>query len=120
MTPKPADEDAAAQVGRMSIAKQFHGDLEGASQGQMLASRTAHGSAGYVAMEQVTGSLHGRNGTFILQHSGTMDRGKPTQSVTVVPDSGTGDLTGLSGLMTILVADGKHSYTFAYSIGEGE
>jgi len=101
----------------MLIDKQIHGDLEATSKGQMLAAMTSvKGSAAYVAIEQVTGSLHGRNGTFILQHSATMTRGEPHMTVTVVPDSGTGDLVGLAGAMTILIADGKHSYTFEYSL----
>ena len=101
----------------MTIDKQFHGDLEATSQGQMLAARSSvKGSAGYVAMERVSGSLNGLTGTFVLQHSGTMTRGEPSLSVTVVPDSGTGDLTGLSGKMTIDLAAGKHSYVFQYAI----
>jgi hypothetical protein len=98
-------------IGRMSIDKQFHGDLEATSKGQMLAVQgEVKGSAGYVAMERVTGTLAGRSGSFALQHSGTMNRGVPEQSVTVVPDSGTGELVGISGKMTIRIADGKHFY----------
>ena len=74
------------------------------------------GSAGYVALEQVTGTLHGRTGTFYLQHSGTMDRGAPTLSVTVVPDSGTGALTGLTGRMNIIIEAGAHPYEFDYTL----
>jgi Protein of unknown function (DUF3224) len=108
---------ADAPVGRMSIDKQFHGDLEATSRGEMLAFMTAvKGSAGYVAMEHVTGALHGRTGTFVLQHSGTMTRGAQQLSVTVVPDSGTGELQGLTGRMTILIDAGKHSYDFDYEI----
>ena len=104
-------------IGRMSIDKQFHGDLEAASQGEMLAFMTSvKGSAGYVAMEQVTGILNGRRGTFVLQHSGTMNRADQQQSVTVVPDSGTDELKGLAGKMTIIIANGKHSYDFDYEI----
>ena len=114
LTPQ-ADEDSG--LGRMTIDKQFHGDLEATSQGQMLAARSSvKGSAGYVAMERVSGRLGGRVGTFVLQHSGTMTRGEPQLSVTVVPDSGTGDLTGLSGKMVIENAEGQHSYVFEYSI----
>jgi hypothetical protein len=103
----------------MSIDKQFHGDLEATSKGQMLSAVTAvKGSAGYVAIERVSGTLHGRSGTFVLQHSGTMTRGAPQQSVTVVPDSGTGQLVGLAGKMTINITDGKHSYEFEYSLAE--
>ncbi len=116
LTPEPADAEAPA-IGRMSLHKQFHGDLEAASYGQMVAAATSvKGSAGYVAIEQVTGSLHGRSGTFVLQHSGTMMRGAPQLMVNVVPDSGTGDLAGLTGTMTITIADGEHSYDFEYSL----
>ncbi len=115
MTPQPADEKAA--VGRFSLDKKFHGDLEATSKGEMLAiMTTVEGSAGYVAMEQVTGTLNGHSGTFALQHTGTMTRGAPQLSVTVVPDSGTGQLLGLSGQMTIKVDGGKHSYEFEYTL----
>ncbi|MEI9813611.1 MAG: DUF3224 domain-containing protein [Acidobacteriota bacterium] len=105
-------------LGRMTLDKQFHGELEASSLGQMLAvSGSVKGSAGYVAMEVVNGTLGGRKGTFALQHSGTMDRGQPTLSVTVVPDSGTGELLGLSGSMKIRIEPGgKHFYDFDYSI----
>jgi hypothetical protein len=104
-------------AGRMSIEKQFRGDLEAASTGEMLMAGTSvKGSAGYVAIEHVSGSLHGRTGGFVLQHSGTMNRGAPQLSVTVVPDSGTGELEGLAGKMTINIADGKHSYDFEYTL----
>jgi hypothetical protein len=109
--------DPAQVPGRMSIDKQFHGDLEGTSQGTMLAVRTAvKGSAGYVAMELVSGTLAGRAGTFVLQHSGTMTRGTPELTVSVVPDSGTGDLAGLAGRMTINIEGGRHSYDFEYTM----
>jgi Ni,Fe-hydrogenase I small subunit len=101
----------------MSIDKQFHGDLEATGKGEMLAFMTSvKGSAGYVAMEQVTGALNGRSGTFVLQHTGTMTRGDQQQSVTVVPDSGTDELKGLAGKMTIVIAGGKHSYDFEYDL----
>ena len=104
-------------VGRMSLDKQFHGDLEGTSKGQMLVTGTeVQGSAGYVAMERVNGTLHGRKGTFALQHSGTMTRGTPQLSVTVVPDSGTGELVGLAGKMKINIVDGKHLWDFEYTL----
>jgi Protein of unknown function (DUF3224) len=108
-------------LGRMSIDKQFRGDLEGTSRGEMLtaAGTTFKNSAGYVAIERVSGVLNGRHGSFALQHSGTMDRGAPQLIITVVPDSGTGDLTGLAGAMVIIIADGKHSYDFEYTIGSG-
>ncbi|HZR28533.1 MAG TPA: DUF3224 domain-containing protein [Terriglobales bacterium] len=109
-----------ASLGRMSIDKQFHGDLEATSKGEMLSIMTAvKGSAGYVAMELVSGTLHGRQGTFVLQHSATMTRGTPQLSVTVVPDSGTGQLTGLAGTMTIKIEEGgKHFYEFEYTLAE--
>ena len=120
LTPQAqGDKPAGATIGRMSIDKQFHGDLEATSRGEMLAVSTGvEGSAGYVAMEQVSGTLHGRSGTFTLQHSGTMTRGVPQLAVTVVPDSGTGQLAGLSGRMSIRLADGKHSYDFEYTLAE--
>jgi hypothetical protein len=106
-----------ATTGRMTIDKQFHGDLEATSKGQMLTAMTeTKGSAGYVAIERVTGTLKGLNGTFALQHTGSMNRGVPQLSVTVVPDSGTGQLVGLTGKMTINIVNGKHSYDFEYTL----
>jgi hypothetical protein len=113
------DKFADATLGRMTIDKQFHGDLEAVSNGQMLTAGTAvNGSAGYVAVERVSGKLHGLNGSFTLQHSATMTRGEPQLTITVVPDSGTEQLTGLAGKMTIKIADGKHSYDFEYTLAE--
>ena len=104
-------------AGRMSIDKQFHGDLEATSKGTMIAAMgSVKGSAGYVAIERVNGTLEGRAGNFVLQHSGTMTRGVQELSVTVVPDTGTGELTGIAGRMNLIVTDGKHSYEFHYSI----
>ena len=105
-------------LGRMSIDKQFHGDLEATSKGEMLTAGTpAKGSGGYVAMERVSGSLHGRTGTFALQHSGTMQNGAFQLEVKVVPGSGTGQLAGLSGSMNIIIAPGgAHSYDLTYSL----
>ena len=104
-------------LGRMTLDKQFHGELEAVSKGQMLsAAGEVKGSAGYVAMERVTGILHGKSGSFLLQHSGTMDRGTPSLSVTVVPDSGTDGLAGLKGRMAIQIDAGKHSYEFEYTL----
>ena len=116
LEPKPTDSgDEAKTPGRMTITKTFHGDLDATSTGQMLSAMTAtKGSAGYVAIEQVTGTLNGRKGTFLLQHNGIMDRGDPRLSVIVVPDSGTDELVGLTGDMTINVEGGKHSYEFTY------
>jgi len=100
----------------MLINKQFHGDLDASSIGEMLSVNTeVKGSAGYVALERVNGKLHGRSGSFALQHSGIMARGMPQLSVTVVPDSGTNELAGISGSMAINIADGKHSYVFNYA-----
>ena len=119
LTPQAAEEGDAG-LGRMSIDKQFHGDLEGTSKGFMLSSAATvvKGSGGYVAMEKITGTLKGRTGSFVLQHSGTMTRGTPQLSVTVVPDSGTGQLEGISGTLTIKIDQGKHSYEFDYTLPE--
>lgn len=117
LNPQSDDKVGDPSIGRMSIDKQFSGDLVGTSKGQMLAAGTdVKGSAGYVAMERVDGTLNGRKGTFALQHSGTMNRGAPQLSITVVPDSGTGELVGLTGKMMINIADGKHSYEFDYEL----
>lgn len=103
-------------LGRMSIDKVFRGDLEARSQGEMLTAMTGvKGSAGYVAVEQVSGSLAGRSGTFVLQHFGLMHGAENRLLLEVVPDSGTGQLAGLSGEMTIMIADGKHLYEMDYS-----
>jgi hypothetical protein len=113
----PDDKAADPTLGRMSIDKQFHGDLGGTSKGQMLTAGTdVKDSAGYVAIERVTGTLQGRSGSFALQHSGTMTRGAPQLTITVVPDSGTGQLVGLAGKMTITIVDGKHLYDFEYTL----
>jgi hypothetical protein len=115
----PQDDKIDPTLSRMILDKQFHGNLEATSKGQMLAAGTAvKGSAGYVAIELVTGTLGGRTGTFVLQHNGTMNRGTPALSITVVPDSGTGELTGLTGTMAIVIAEGKHSYDFDYTLPE--
>src|SRR5258705_4115899 len=115
----PQDEGVDAVVGRMSIDKQFKGELEGSSKGQMLmASTSTQASAGYVAIEKVTGTLGGRRGTFYLQHGGTMTRGVGELKITVIPDSGTDQLVGLKGKMNIIIADGKHSYEFEYTLDE--
>ncbi len=120
LTPQTQDDKSAGSpVGRMTIDKQFHGDLEATTKGEVLAVSTdVKGSAGYVAMEQVSGTLHGRSGSFALQHSGTMTRDTPQLTITVVPDSGTGQLVGLAGRMAIQIADGKHSYDFEYTLVE--
>jgi len=118
LTPQPPETENTT-VGRMTIKKQFHGELDAVSEGQMLSALTStKGSAGYVAMEIVKGTLGRRKGTFVLQHSGTMDRGQSQLNVTVVPDSGTDDLRGLSGSMRIRnEPGGEHFYDFDYQIG---
>ena len=114
----PEENVGHPSIGRMSLDKEFSGDLQAVSKGQMLALRTAiEGSAGYVAIELVTGSLGGREGTFALQHYGIMRRGAPELILTVIPDSGTGEFAGLDGRMRIIIANGAHSYEFDYSIG---
>jgi hypothetical protein len=119
ITPQPQDEFESPGIARMTIDKQFHGDIEAYSRGLMLAAGTAiEGSAGYVAIEKATGTLHGRNGSFVLQHNGIMDRGAGQLAITVVPDSGTGELVGLTGTMSISIVDGEHFYEFDYTLKE--
>jgi hypothetical protein len=121
MTPQgPEDKAEGSTVGRNSIDKRFFGDLEATSRGQALMGVSdVQGSAGYVAMERVTGTLKGRRGSFLLQHSGTMSKSGGYQlSVTVVPDSGSGQLVGLSGKLDIKIVDGKHFYNFEYTLPE--
>jgi hypothetical protein len=121
MTPAPATDGDDSGIGRFTLDKRFAGDLEGTSAGRMLTAMTAvDGSAGYVAIETVTGRLAGRSGSFVLQHSATMDRSRPSQSIVVVPDSGTGELSGLSGTMTITIEDGQHFYGFDYALHGGD
>ncbi|HVE75376.1 MAG TPA: DUF3224 domain-containing protein [Actinomycetota bacterium] len=117
LTPQSDNASDDPMLARHLIDKTFQGDLEGKSVGQMFSAGTAvSGSAGYVAIEKVQGSLQGRSGSFVLQHNGTMTRGEPRLDLTVVPDSGTGELTGLEGEMTIDIDDGKHSYNLSYSL----
>jgi len=118
ITPQAALEGVGdPSIGRMALDKRYYGDLEAASLGQMLAAGTeVKGSAGYVALERVSGTLHGKRGTFVLQHNGLMNRGAPTLTIVVAPDSGTGELAGLSGSMRIDISDGKHFYTLDYSL----
>jgi hypothetical protein len=121
IVPQTADEQAkAAGIGRMSIDKQWHGDLTGVSKGEMLSFGTgAKGTSGaYLALEQFTGTLAGRSGSFVLQHNGTMTQGVPKLTISVVPDSGTGQLAGIAGTLNIVIADGKHSYDFEYTLPE--
>lgn len=118
--PQTPDNEPAttAAIGRMSLDKQFHGALEATSKGEMLAVLDREkGSGGYVALERVTGSLQGRSGSFVLQHSSFMNRGAQDQSIRVVPDSGTGDLAGLTGTMVIRIEPGgKHFYEFNFEL----
>lgn len=121
LTPQANDAPAeGAALGRMSIDKRFHGDLDATSTGEMITAMTAvKGSAAYSAVERVSGALHGRTGTFALQHTGIMNRGVPSLAITVVPDSGTGELTGLAGTMSIAIDAAAHSYAFNYTLAEG-
>ncbi len=116
LTPRPdSDTTKTAKIGGIFIDKEYSGGLEGKGRGEMLTAMTdIPGSAGYVALEKFTGTLNGRKGSFVLQHSGIMTRGEPHLVITVVPDSGTDELTGISGSMAIEIAEGKHSYTFDY------
>ena len=120
LSPRAQDDKGdGVALGRMSIDKELHGDLEGISKGEMMTAMTGvQGSAGYVAIERVSGTLNGRTGAFLLQHTGTMTRGAQQLSVTVVPDSGTGQLAGIAGRMEIRITDGKHFYDFEYTLGQ--
>lgn len=117
MQPQPAQEEAAgAVIGRMLLDKRYHGTLDAIGKGQMLAAHGSEkGSAGYVAIELVSGTLDGRAGSFVLQHHGVMDRSEKSLSITVIPDSATDALTGLQGRMDIVIASGEHTYVFDYS-----
>ncbi len=114
---EPYNQAADAKIGRMSIDKTFSGDVVGNSQGEMLSGGSpAEGSAGYVAIERVTGAVQGRSGSFLLQHSGTMTPTSQKSTITVVPGSGTGELEGIAGTLSIEIEDGKHSYDFEYTL----
>lgn len=117
----PAGNDSTPEgpnLGRMSIDKTFSGELVGVSKGEMItaAGITVKESAAYSAVERVTGTLNGKKGSFALQHTGIMDRGKPSLVITVVPDSGTGELVGLTGTMDIIIEGKAHKYVFQYSV----
>jgi hypothetical protein len=118
LSPQPAAPGTeGAQLGRLSIDKRFHGDLEATSLGEMLSAGTeVPGSAGYVAIERVNGALHGRQGSFVLMHYGLMERGTPSLRVSVVPDSGTAELVGLKGELAIRIEQGRHEYAFEYEL----
>lgn len=113
----PYDTAEGTTLGRASFDKTFHGDLQGQGRVEMLSALTSvQGSAAYVALERITGALAGREGSFIVLHTGVMERGKPTLSVTVVPDSASGGLRGLGGKLEIQVIEKQHHYTFDYEI----
>ena len=113
----PAFKSDDNSIGRFSLDKQFHGALEATSKGEMLSGMgTVKGSGGYVAIERVTGTLNGRTGSFVLQHSGTLTRGAPMQNITVVPDSGSAQLVGITGKLTVIIEGGKHFYEFEYTL----
>ena len=117
VAPQAEDKSEQGSLGRMSLDKTFRGDLAGTSKGEMLTAMTAtKGSAGYVAVERFTGMLGGKSGSFMLQHTGTMSRGAQSLTITVVPDSGTGQLAGLEGRLGIRIEQGKHFYDFDYAL----
>ncbi|WP_242112603.1 DUF3224 domain-containing protein [Luteimonas aquatica] len=122
ITPQANEEGVGdPSIGRMALHKVFDGDMVGSAKGQMLAVRTeVKGSAGYVAMDCVTATIHGRSGGFALQHSGTMDRGAPQLRISVVPDSGTGELAGIVGTLDIEIRDGEHFYHFTYHLPDAD
>jgi hypothetical protein len=121
LNPQTDDKVGDPTLGRMSLDKQYHGDLEATSKGQMLTAMSdVKGSGVYVAVERVNGTLHGHTGTFAMHHTGIMTRGVPQLSITVVPDSGTGQLVGLTGKMDIKIVEGKHSYDFEYTLPEAK
>src|SRR5580704_15753329 len=114
----PQDDKLGDGITRMLLDKHYHGDLDGASKGQMLTTGiSANKSGAYLAMETFTGTLQGKTGTFALHHTGIMRGGAPDLTINVVPDSGTGQLAGISGKMNIIITtDGKHSYDFEYTL----
>lgn len=115
-----ADVSHDAYLGRMRLTKKFSGDLTAVARGQMLSASTAtQGSAAYVAIDQVTGTLEGRKGSFLLQHAGRVNRGVPSLSIMVVPDSGTDELEGITGTLSVNIVDGRHFYDFLYSFPAG-
>ena len=112
-----ADTTAGEMLSRLSVHKQLEGDLTATSSGEMLGARTAvEGSAGYVAIERITGTLQGKTGSFVLQHSGTMSHGALQLVITIVPDSGTGELAGIAGAMRIKIEGSKHFYELEYTL----
>ena len=121
IAPQPSDDKSETPLARMTLDKVFHGDLDGTSHGEMLTGgSTVKGSGVYVAVERVEGTLNGHKGTFLLHHTGVMTRGAPELSITVVPDSGTGQLTGITGKLNIQIDQGKHSYDFEYALPDAK
>ena len=119
VAPLAEDKGEGSSLGRMSLDKQFYGDLEATGTGEMLTAMTeVKGSAGYVAIERVSGTLQGRKGSFVLLHRGIMTGGGQELSLTVVPDSGSGELVGLAGKMEIKITEGQHFYEFEYTLAE--
>jgi len=117
MTPQASNTHDGITESRLGLEKRYHGHLDAQGSGTMLGATTAvKGSAGYVALERVTGTLHGRHGSFILQHHGVMARGAQSLTVTIVPDSGTGELAGISGTCSITIAGSAHHYELHYTI----
>ena len=119
INPQSEDKGDGCTMGRMSLDKQYHGDLEATAKGEMLYASSAgvQSSGSYVAVERVTGKLHGKSGSFALAHKGTMSGGTQHMDITVVPDSGSGELAGITGAMKIIItADGKHSYELEYTL----
>ena len=117
MTPEAVDAADGNPVSRLALDKQYRGDLDGAGRGVMVSATTpVKGSAGYVAIERVSGTLHGRRGSFVMQHAGMMTRGAQQLAITIVPDSGTGELVGIAGSCGITIADGVHTYEIQYTL----
>lgn len=110
------ESSQGSSLGRFSLDKQFHGDIVGTGKGEMLTASTEVGSAVYVAVERVTGTVHGRQGSFALVHRGTMTRASQTLEISIVPNSGSGELQGIAGTLAILISDGKHEYDLEYTL----
>jgi hypothetical protein len=118
INPQSENKGEGSTMGRMSLDKQYHGDLEATAKGEMLyaSSVATQGSGSYVAVERVTGKLQGKSGSFALAHKGSMAGGQQQMDITIVPDSGSGELAGISGTLKIIIAGGKHSYELEYSL----
>jgi hypothetical protein len=124
VTVTPRDDEETPEgmaLGHSILTKELHGDLEGSAEGAMLTALTPEeGSAGYVAIELVRGTLNGRSGTFLLQHHGLMDRGAQDLSITVIPGSGTGELEGIRGTMSLDLTGAERGYELRYTLPDGE